>query len=161
MGFFDKFEKIVNGAEKAIKILEKESNKMQYAQAKSSQQKIGGITIQEWDRKWQRIGTLETVNLTPYNHYVGLYRAFLHGNLVYIGRAIEWNNGGFRKRLSDYRRESNSARKHSSGQLMYTHRHELQIDIMITGEGQAAADHARVLEKIFIGKYNPPWNVQK
>lgn len=155
------FEKIVKGAGKAIQILEEEANRVQYKQAQSSQQRIGGRTIQEWDRKWQRIGTLETVNLTPYNRYVGLYRAFLHGKLVYIGRAIEWNNGGFRKRLSDYRRESHSARKHSSGQLMYKHRHELQMEIMITGEGQTAADHARTLERIFIGKYNPPWNVQK
>ena len=34
---------------------------------------------------------------------------------MHIGRAIKLNNGDFRKRLSDYRRESDSSRKHKTG----------------------------------------------
>lgn len=37
---------------------------------------------------------------------------------MYVGRAIELNNGGFRKRLSDYSRGSDSARNHKSGRLI-------------------------------------------
>ena len=58
---------------------------------------------------------IKMANLTPYNHCVGLYRHVINGKTMYVGRAIELHNGGFRKRLSDYCRESNSARKHTSG----------------------------------------------
>ena len=81
-------------------------------------QKHNSYSLSEWDRKWVCIGPLKTANLTPYNHCVGLYRHVINGETVYVGRAIELNNGGFRKRLSDYRRESDSGRTHTSGRLI-------------------------------------------
>ena len=143
-------EKLFNGALKAVEIVEQQAAKTAYQQAKANGSSMGGRTISQWDGQWTRIGVLETVHLTPYNRYVGVYRAFLNGRLVYIGRAIEWNNGGFRKRLSDYRRESDSARKHNSGKLMYQNRKELEIEIIITGTDAKAAETAALLEKIFI-----------
>ena len=120
---------------------------------------IGGYTIDKWDQQWQYIGVLESASLSEWNQSVGLYRARLNGEIVYIGRAVEWNNGGFRKRLSDYRRDSNSGRKHGSGQKMFAYREQLQIEILVTGEDFDAADIARKLEPLFVGKYKPEWNV--
>lgn len=104
------------------------------------------------------LGTSLPINLTQYNKNVGLYRARLGGRIVYIGKAIEWNNGGFRKRLSDYTRESSSARKHGSGQKMYAHRNELVIELLIVGGDAKAAEITPKLEALMIGKYNPEWN---
>ena len=87
-----------------------------------------------------------------------IYRAKLRGEIVYIGRAVEYSNGGLRKRLSDYTRESDSSRKHTSGQLMNEHASQLSIDILITGSNPEAVDAAKQLEQYFIGTYRPAWN---
>lgn len=126
--------------------------------AKSS---LGNKTIEEWDREWKCIGPLKTANLTPYNHCVGLYRHVVRGKTMYVGRAIELNNGGFRKRLSDYRRDSDSARKHSSGKTINSHLDEITTYILVVGNTEEAVEITKRLEHLFIAKYNyPEWNVQ-
>jgi hypothetical protein len=67
----------------------------------------------------------------------------LNEEVVYIGRAIELFNGGFRKRLADYRRNSESARKHASGQKMFNNREHLEIDILVTGVNTEAIEVAK------------------
>lgn len=161
MGLLDNLDKLLKGAEKVISTAEKYASKMEYENVKRNNGKIGLKTISEWEREWEYIGILQNANLSQYRNYVGVYKAILHGKLVYIGRAIEWNNGGFRKRLSDYTRDSNSARKHKSGQLMNNYAGELQMYIIKTGTDEKAAQNARKLELALIGKYDPPWNVKK
>jgi hypothetical protein len=121
-------------------------------------QKIGGKTLREWESSWQSVGYLDSIDLSPYSSYVGLYRAELGGRVVYIGRAVEYSNGGIRKRLSDYTRDSDSARKHTSGQLMHAHASDLKMSILLVGRDEEAAEATRKLERYFIGKYTPEWN---
>jgi len=121
---------------------------------------IGGRTLDEWEQEWRGLGILNNLNLTPYNRYVGVYRAWLNNRIIYIGRAIEWNNGGFRKRLSDYTRDSDSARKHKSGQKMYEYRDQLNMEIIITGSDEESTKVAGQLEARLIAKYQPAWNVK-
>lgn len=132
--------------------------KSMYQQAMKSDLKIGGKTIKEWDSRWQYGGILSRLDLSQYNKDVGLYRARLYGNVVYIGKATEWSNGGFRKRLSDYTRESSSARKHGSGQKMHQYSDSLEIDFLIVGSDANAAELTPKLEALMIGKYMPEWN---
>lgn len=110
--------------------------------------------------KWISIGKLKTADLTPYNHCIGLYRHKVSGRIMYIGRAIEYNNGGFRKRLSDYRRNSDSARKHTSGRIINQHLDEIETDILIVGDGADDVEQVKKLEKEYIARYNPEWNKQ-
>lgn len=126
--------------------------------AENSGTKIGGKTISEWNRSWKSIGPLKSANLTPYNHCVGLYRHVVNGKTMYIGRAIELNNGGFRKRLSDYRRESDSARKHTSGQIINENLDRITTYIMVVGDTEEAVQDTIQLEKVFVAKYSPEWN---
>ncbi|WP_407267716.1 hypothetical protein [Radiobacillus sp. PE A8.2] len=150
--------KVFKGAGKLASEAVSQSQKSVYRQSQKSGQKIAGKTIQEWDREWRYVGTLSRINLTDFNKYVGLYKATLAGEVVYIGRAIEWNNGGFRKRLSDYRRESNSARMHESGQKMYQYRDDLSIELLIIGSNEQAAKVTSTIEGMMVGKYAPSWN---
>lgn len=119
---------------------------------------IGGKSLHEWDSSWISIGMLKTADLSPYNHCVGLYRHEINGQIKYVGRAIELYNGGFRKRLSDYRRDSDSARKHTSGKIIHEHLDEIETYILIVGDTPEAVDATRKLEGIFIHKYSPEWN---
>jgi len=109
---------------------------------------------------WKYIGTLDNVDASHLSHLVGLYKAVLNGKIVYIGRAVEYNNGGLKKRLADYTRDSDSARKHKSGQLMHQNASDLKMYIMITGSDSDAANRARKLETEMINRYRPEWNVQ-
>lgn len=122
---------------------------------------IGGKTVAQWDREWVCIGSLKTANLTPYNHCVGLYRHVVNKKTMYVGRAIELNNGGFRKRLSDYRRESDSARKHQSGKTINAHLDEITTYVLVVGNNQEAVENTKKLERKFIAHYGfPEWNKQ-
>ncbi len=128
-------------------------------QAKSAKP-LSSITVDEWDTKWRCIGPLKTANLTPYNSCVGLYRHVIDGETKYVGRAIELNNGGFRKRLSDYRREGDSARKHTSGRTINAHLDEITTYILVVGNTQEAVAVTCKLEGEFVKRYNPEWNKQ-
>lgn len=123
---------------------------------------IGGKTLNQWDREWRSIGMLRNVqgNISYLNKSVGLYRAKSNGKVVYIGRAIEYNNGGLRKRLTDYVRSSESSRGTNSSNNMNTYKENLYIDVLIVGENEEAANITRKLEIMMIGKYRPQWNKQ-
>ena len=77
-----------------------------------------------------------------------------------IAGAIELNNGGFRKRLSDYRGESNSVRKHASGRTIYEHLDEIETYILVVGNTQEAVDITKKLAGEFVRRYDPEWNKQ-
>lgn len=158
MGFWDVAGKIAKGLGDAAAAAAVEAQERHYQQSKDVI--IDGKTINQWESTWQPLGILSDVELAPFNNSVGLYRAKLNGRVVYIGRAVEYSNGGFRKRLSDYRRRSDSARKHSSGQKMNAHSEQLHIDILVTGSDAAGADIAKKLEILLVGKYKPEWNKQ-
>lgn len=120
--------------------------------------RYGDYTYEQWNRKWVSIGPLVSANLTPYNQSVGLYRHKMNNKVVYIGRAIELNNGGFRKRLSDYRRESDSARKHTSGRMINENLNRITTDVLIVGDTSQAIEVTKELERVFVGKVRPEWN---
>ena len=115
-------------------------------------------TLNDWEKEWTNIGILANIDLSPFASSVGVYKASLNGKIVYIGRAIEFDNGGFRKRLSDYTRESDSGRKHKSGKLMYEHADNLNISIITTGSDSESASIAKELERMLVAKHNPEWN---
>lgn len=127
----------------------------------------GGLTFDEWDRKWIRLGNLKNLtldNLKPYNKYIGLYKGIVDGNVKYIGRAIEYNNGGFRKRLRDYVRPSDSGRKHQSGQTMNANASNIDIYILVMGNSADEVTTVKELELKMINFYGATsqiWNVHR
>jgi excinuclease UvrABC nuclease subunit len=110
--------------------------------------------------KWQDIGLLNesTTDFSIYNRDIGIYKAELNGELVYIGKATELSNGGFRKRLRDYTRESDSARNYPSGRLMHENKDEIIISIHICERSQQGIIEAEILEKEQIKRHDPVWN---
>ncbi len=161
MGLFDTLKKIaadlVQQAQKQQALQMDEYSRKLKSEGKT-ERKIGEKTLREWESSWEHLGTLSSASLSHLSRSVGLYRAKLRGKVVYIGRAVEYSNGGLRKRLSDYRRKSDSARKHKSGQLMNRYKEELDIDVLITGSDSEAAAVAKKLEQYFIRVYSPEWN---
>lgn len=146
--------------EKARKLLEAKE-KLEKAREhfdSSGEMLIGGKTFSQWNSEWQSIGYLETTDLSPYNHCVGLYRHVIDGKTMYIGRAIELYNGGFRKRLSDYRRESDSARLHTSGRIINENLSKIITYVLVVGNTDEAIENTKKLEGLFVRQCHPSWN---
>lgn len=82
---------------------------------------------------WEIIGKLNAIIPGKNLENVGVYKAIINTELKYIGVEKEYNNGGLAKRLRDYTRSSNSARKSNSGILMHGNAHIIDIYIIKTG----------------------------
>jgi excinuclease UvrABC nuclease subunit len=121
---------------------------------------IGGKTLDEWETQWRPLGLL-TDDPQTFPITVGVYRlrSIHDGNtLIYIGRATESHNGGFRKRLRDYTRENGSARGSKSGQYINANARKLSVEIIVTGNDENAEAMAVSLEFALIRRYRPQFN---
>lgn len=107
---------------------------------------------------WEYIGLLDEsdCDFANYKNQIGVYKCELDGGLVYIGKATEKNNGGYRKRLRDYTRVSNSARNYPAGIKMYENKTRIIISIQVT----STIDEANILEQELIKTLKPKWNIQ-
>lgn len=124
---------------------------------------FNGLTVSQWNSKWVNLGVLSDLSLetlSKYNKQIGLYKAEMHGDVVYLGRAIEYANGGFRKRLRDYVRNSDSARTHNSGKSMSENANSIRISILIVGDSAEDVELVKSLERAMISHINVKWNVQ-
>ncbi len=112
---------------------------------------------------WIKLGYLDESDndFSKYSESIGIYKAVLNNKIMYIGKATELKNGGFRKRLRDYTRVSNSARNYSAGKMMYEHKSNIVIEIFIVEQNAHGIKKAEELEKNFIKKVNPKWNSSK
>lgn len=111
---------------------------------------------------WIPLGSL-TETFTDFSDYskdIGVYQAILYGEVVYIGKATELNNGGFRKRLRNYTRSSSSVRSYPAGELMYRHKNEIQIEIVAFNRSLEIIPDIVALEKKLIEETQPIWNNQ-
>ena len=109
---------------------------------------------------WIPLGLLTetTTDFSTYSTDIGIYRAILDNKVVYIGKATELGNGGLRKRLRDYTRSSASARNYPAGELMYSNRNNLQIEIVVFNRTVESIPNIEALEMQLIREMKPIWN---
>lgn len=113
------------------------------------------------DVKFNSLGKLADVtleDLKPFNHSIGIYMMTMGAIPVYIGRAIEFNNGGFRKRLRDYLRDSNSGRKHTSGRLINANKDELKLFVIELGHTEEDVERVKNTESSLISNIFTKFN---
>jgi len=120
---------------------------------------IGGKTLSEWDLKWKRLEGGFRIVHSDLSKKVGLFRARLGSHIIAIGVGRELDNGGLRKRLSDFRRISKSGRDHKFGLFINEHLHELTAEVLVTGSDEAAKSLATALKKPMIERHKPSENV--
>lgn len=111
---------------------------------------------------WIPLGLLTetTTDFSTYSKDIGIYRAILDDEIVYIGKATELDNGGLRKRLRDYTRSSHSARNYPAGQLMYANRNNILIEIVVFNRSLESVPEIEALEAQLIREIKPIWNNQ-
>lgn len=118
---------------------------------------FAGKTLQEWDADWLPVEGGFTVLQSDLRHQVGLFQARLGGAIMYIGKAVEADNGGLRKRLSDFRRASPSGREHHGAMRIHDYLNELDLHVLMTG----TVETAELLKLAIIARHLPPWNMEK
>ena len=109
---------------------------------------------------WIKLGPLDesACDFSVYAKDIGLYRGLKNGDIVYIGKATELNNGGFRKRLRDYSRSSDSARNYPAGRLMHEHRASIDIVFLIYERSDLSIPRIADDEHKLIELHQPKWN---
>jgi hypothetical protein len=121
---------------------------------------LGGAMVegweQRWDQKWFKVEGGLTFHQTSLNSVVGVYRFSYGGKVVVIGNATA-RTGGLAKRLSDFRRDSDNARRTYAGRLSYQHRAQIVVEVLITGNDQDARVTASLLKDWMIQRHKPLW----
>ena len=116
------------------------------------------------DLRWEGPFLLGEIEKHPklIKRMVGVYRFYRKGirRVWYIGRAVEYKNGGLRKRLRDYVRKSDSARKSGIGPQAYRDRSQIQVWVMYVGDDLKAVLITRLLEWLLIRRLKPIGNKQ-
>jgi hypothetical protein len=117
---------------------------------------IGGKTLEEWDRLWTKVeGGFQHYH-PELRHVVGLIRVSRDGQIMALGTGCD-RDGGLAKRQSDFRRPGSSGRNHYAGRLIYEHRHELLVEVLITGSDSHAQEIGRQLKTLMIERHRPKW----
>lgn len=122
-------------------------------------QVVGGKTIKEWNRSWKPLEGGFRACHTKLNYSVGLFRAVAGNHIVALGKAVEYNNGGFRKRLADFRRESLSGRNHKFGFFIADHIDYLRAEVLIVGDDYNARKLSETLKPLMVDFHQPSENV--
>ena len=99
----------------------------------------------------ENLSSIQSSAALPKN--IGLHRFLINGGVVYIGRATEGGKG-LSKRLFDYTRRSDSARRFNGGWLANLHRQEISVEVMELDDIRAV----KILEVLFIEYDKPMWN---
>lgn len=120
---------------------------------------VAGLPVYVWATRWQPLPGGLRQHHPGLRPKVGLFRVLLKGSPMYLGCATEFANGGLSKRLGDFTRPGHGARNHHAGALIYEHRDQVEIELIVTGNDHAAATIAKRLKDSFLAWDRPPWNV--
>lgn len=119
---------------------------------------IGGKTIEEWDQLWFPVAGGLQQHQSQLTEEVGLYRYVWNDQTMALGTGTD-GKGGIAKRLSDMIRPGWSGRDHQAGKLIFAHRHQLVVEVLLTGSGRQAQWIARKLKEPMMALHRPVWNV--
>lgn len=118
---------------------------------------IGGKTIEEWDTLWEAVPGALSRRHPQLKMKVGVLRFTLHGEIMYIGKAVE-EGPGFFKRLYDFHRVSTSARDDYGPEKIYEHRDKVAVDVIVVESGWLAPNICKELRDAMIDRHKPLWN---
>lgn len=117
---------------------------------------IDGKTIEEWNSDWADIPAWMNPDTYDLHGEVGLIRFLEDGKVVAYSLGTELE-AGLRKRLADFFRKSESGRNYATGRRIYTQRHGLKVQVLITGSDAAAQGYAHLLKPEMMRLKPPAW----
>lgn len=119
---------------------------------------IAGLALEDWNSRWTPVSGGLTRYHSALRFEVGLFRLLLDGQIMVVGTGTD-KSGGMAKRLSDFRRDSDSGRRHYAGQRIHEELDRLAVEVLITGSGPQAREIARKLKEPMIRFHRPVWTM--
>lgn len=119
---------------------------------------FGEKTFEDWNQSWFLVPGGLQCHQSDLTEEVGLYHYTQNGQSMALGTGTD-KTGGLAKRPSDFIRPSSSGRNHHAGRLIFEHRKQLELWVLITGSGRQAREIARRLKEPMMAFHQPAWNV--
>ena len=119
---------------------------------------VGGKSLREWEQMWKPVPGGFATPQPALRGYVGLMRAKLTGNVMYIMRAAEHKKGGIEKGLQRIRGVPQTGNKGFGAQQLRAHIDELELEVLIAGQDSNAAQLAKDLKVLMVKYHDPEWN---
>lgn len=124
---------------------------------------IGSKTLNSWEKQWLNVGFLNSTNVDHLKSVIGVFAIIdkKTKEIYAVGAGTEFNNGGLKKRLMDFIRQSDSARSHYMGKKINKHLNKIEVLVIKTGNSINDVVKTYDLRNALIKKYNPIWNLSK
>ncbi|MFA4950040.1 hypothetical protein [Brevundimonas sp.] len=117
---------------------------------------IDDLALSEREAQWRKVPGGLRLAQRNLRDQIGLYRIRYRGEVAVVGVATD-KKGGLAKRFSDFTRPSPSGRNHHAGRLIYEHRNEVELEVLITGDRHSSPDDAKRLKAPMIELHKPIW----
>ena len=116
-------------------------------------------TLREWDLGWLRVQGGLVQPHPKLRWKVGLYRLSMAGRVMALGKGVD-KSGGMAKRLADFIRPGWSGRDHYAGAMIFDHRHELDLDLLVFVQSPSARELGEALKPPMMRLHEPVWNAK-
>ncbi len=118
---------------------------------------IEGHTIDEWEKHWKHVPDWQNADTPELRTHCGLIRFRLRDDIMYISRAA--GKRGFHKRLRDILCRGTGPRNHHGGRMVYSHRDQVEADILILGDRSMSPTKINPLKAAMLLIHDPEWRV--
>ena len=114
------------------------------------------MTETEFTLNWVTIPNWYNTGLVGFSKPLGLIRARLNNEIMFIGYTTSISGGGLGGRISAYRSPKGTGQKHHAGRQIYGHRDVIEMQIAVL---DLPAHEIERGAKSLIRKHEPKWNV--
>lgn len=120
--------------------------------------KIGDKSISEWNDSWKVIPGGFKPKHDELKSHVGLARAILKVETMYILRGIVHPRGGIEKSLQRIRGIDQTGNRGHGAREIRKNIDALELEVLLVGQGHKAAEDTKLLKKALIKYHDPEWN---
>jgi hypothetical protein len=129
-----------------------------YDRSKILDVEVGGKAVRSWESLWKPLPGGFKKKHPELRNEVGLIRAVLRDEIMYIIRAAEHLTGGIEKGLQRIRGVEQTGNKSFGPQMLRQHIDEIDVEVLIVGSSYKDAEITKELKSIMIKIHDPLWN---
>lgn len=118
--------------------------------------KFGKISLRDWDLRWEPLANPFSESHPELRHVVGLFRAVLDGETMYVVCASE-TKGGIAKGLRRISGPNQTGNSGYGARMIRKHLDQVTVDILRVSDEQDSFKVTKLLKKAMVKRYDPDW----
>jgi len=115
----------------------------------------------QWDAEWQRLDGGFAVPHREVHGYVGVFRALLRGEVMYVGCSSAAKGGKLYQRLLNFKNQEQRSNSHYGATKIRENIAAVSLEVICLGRTSKEQFFARELKRLMIELHQPAWNVRK